>query len=362
MSPEILSMITARIRHRSLHLTMAVLLAVTYAFAGCGTIEKSGDTDTVFVYSYFREPNGHDGLHLAYSEDFFTWTEIPGAHFLSDMGTTRELDGKEYHVFRDAFVAPDPAGGFHMVWTSGWGRKDIGYAHSDDLITWDSRQLIPVMEHRDAANNCWAPKLHYDETGNRWMILWSTWLSDDTFPQPIVPDTGKNHRIWYVTTTDFETFSAAHVLFDPGFSCIDAYIFQDGPRHRLFFKDERANDGKIYSPETPAYQNIRMATAENPTGRYGEISPPITGQGPSDTSMWHNEGPCAIRVGEFTYVFYDHHGGSPYFGAVRSSDLLHWEDVTGQFSFPEKSKHGHIFRVQIAEIQPVLEKHGFLPE
>ena len=354
------NMITGDIR--ILISVMLILHAGTSASAEVGATQDSAVRDTVFVYSFFREPNGHDGLHLAYSEDFFAWSEIPEPVFRPDMGTVRELDGKEYHVFRDVFVAPDPSGGFHMIWTSGWDRRDIGYAHSDDLIHWDRQQLIPVMEHRDAANNCWAPKLSYDERADRWMILWSTWLSDDTFPKPVVPGTNKNHRIWYVTTRDFQSFSTAQVLFDPGFSCIDAYLFRDGPRYRLFFKDERANDSSDYNPEEPAYQNIRMATADSPVGPYCALSPPITGNGPSETSMWHNEGPCAIRVGAFTYVFYDHHGGSPYFGAVRSGDLLRWDDVTGSFEFPEKSKHGHIFRLPRSELAPLLEKHGLRTE
>ncbi len=305
---------------------------------------------SVYVYSFFREPDGVGGLHLAYSEDFFRWQEIPGPHLRPTVGDRARRGDGDQRVFRDAFVAPDPAGGFHIVWTTGWGRRDIGYAHSPDLIHWEDERLLPVMAHREAAQNCWAPKLFYDREDERWMILWSTTLGDDTFPEPTVPGTSRNHRIWYVTTRDFQTFSEARVLFDPGHSCIDAYLLRDGSGHSLFFKDERANDESV-AVFNPGHQNVRVARGESPRGPFRDISPPITGQG---RGRWKNEGPSAIKVGGLYYVFYDHHGDDPYFGVVRSRDLVSWEDVTDLFTFPARSKHGHVFRARRGVVQRLL--------
>jgi hypothetical protein len=296
--------------------------------------------ETVYLYSFFREPNGRGGLQLAYSEDFFHWKEIPGPHFQPTIGGVAPRGEPDARVFRDPFVAPDPEGGFHIVWTTGWDRRDIGYAHSPDLIHWEDERLLPVMTHRDAAENCWAPKLFYDREEQLWMILWSTTLGDDTFPGPVVPGTSRNHRIWYVTTRDFQTLSEARVLFDPGHSCIDAYLLREGSRYHLFFKDERANDESVAGFD-PRYQNIRVARGETPGGPFRDISPPITGHG---RGRWSNEGPSAIEVDGAYYVFYDHYGAEPYFGVIRSRDLESWEDVTEQFSFPPRSKHGHVFR------------------
>ena len=323
----------------------ALLLGAVAAGSGTGAQPEEparGSTEElVYLYSFFREPNGAGGLQLAYSEDFFRWQEIEGPHFRPTIGDQTGEGEEGQRVFRDPFVAPDPDGGFQMVWTTGWGRRDIGYAHSPDLIHWEGERLLPVMAHREAAQNCWAPKLFYDRKERHWMILWSTTLADRTFPDPTVPGTSRNHRIWYVTTRDFETLTEPRVLFDPGHSCIDAYILREGSRHCLFFKDERANDDAVAAFDA-RYQNIRMACGAGPQGPFGDISPPITGQG---AGPWKNEGPSAIQVGNQHYVFYDHHGDEPYFGVVRSRDLVSWEDVTARFTFPERSKHGHVFRV-----------------
>jgi hypothetical protein len=32
-------------------------------------------------------------------------------------------------------------------------------------------------------------------------------------------------------------------------------------------------------------------------------------------------------------------------GLVRSTDLIHWEDMTSQIKFPPKTKHGTIIKV-----------------
>ena len=42
-------------------------------------------------------------------------------------------------------------------------------------------------------------------------------------------------------------------------------------------------------------------------------------------------------------------------GAVRSKDLLHWEDVSEKISFPEGTRHGTIFRVKKEILEPLLE-------
>ena len=301
--------------------------------------------DSAYVFSFFRAPNGEAGLCLAYSTDLFNWTELQGPFHKAKIGD----DGRGGKVMRDPFVAPDPGGGFRMVWTTGWGRKDIGYARSQDLVTWTDEKLIAVMKDRPAAN-CWAPKLFFDAEEKQWLVIWSTTLRDNTFPPPADRGTSRNHRIWYVTTKDFDSFSGAKVLFDPGHSCIDAYLFRDGADYCLFFKDERSNDSDEFNPQ---HQNIRMARGKSPYGPFGNISSPITGGG---RGKWHNEGPSAIKIGGTCYVFYDHHHGPHYFGATASDDLKTWHDVSDKFSFPPGCKHGHVFRAPAAVVKNVRRR------
>lgn len=282
----------------------------------------------VWLFSSFR--GEQEGLYLAYSEDLYDWTEIPGPHMRPEIGDK---------VMRDPFIMMGPDGIIHMVWTTGWGRRDIGYSKTRDLVNWSEQRLIPVMGGKPKAKNCWAPKIFYDDEAKQWQIIWSTWLDDGSFPRPELPHTSKQHRIWYVTTKDFEKVSEPKVLLDPGYSCIDAYLIEHDDEYLLFFKDERYNDSSVF---TPAHQNIRMARSKSRYGPFGDISEPITGQGPG---KWHNEGACAVKQGGEYYVFYDHHNRDEYFGAVKSKDLKNWTDVSEKMNLPKGLKHGSIIRV-----------------
>ena len=71
--------------------------------------------------------------------------------------------GREDRLMRDPSICQAPDGTFHMVWTSSWTDRIIGYASSPDLIHWSEQRSIPVMMHEPAAHNCWAPELFYDE-------------------------------------------------------------------------------------------------------------------------------------------------------------------------------------------------------
>ncbi|MHC4153597.1 MAG: glycoside hydrolase family 43 protein [Planctomycetota bacterium] len=288
---------------------------------------RSTPEDTqVYLFSSFR--GEREGLHLAYSEDLYYWTEIPGPHLKPTIGDK---------VMRDPFIMMGPDATIHMVWTTGWGRRDIGYANTRDLINWSEPRLIPLMEDKPRTKNCWAPKIFYDERNKQWQIVWSSWVDDGSFPPPDLPHTSKQHRVWYVTTKGFETLTEPKLLLDPGYSCIDAYLIEGDGEYLLFFKDERYNDSDVNRSRY---------------GPFGDISEPITGQGPG---KWHNEGPCVVKhEGEY-YVFYDHHSGQTYFGATRSKDLRSWTDVSDKINFPKGLKHGSIIRVPKELVRNLLQ-------
>ena len=75
----------------------------------------------VYLFSYFVD-NGQDGLHTAYSTDGLKWTPLnDGKSYLAP------AIGKD-KLMRDPFILQGKDGLFHMVWTSGWWDKQIGYA------------------------------------------------------------------------------------------------------------------------------------------------------------------------------------------------------------------------------------------
>jgi len=290
-------------------------------------IRKFEFTGGCFLFSYFIG-NGEDGLHLAYSFDGLNFKLLNnGKSFL-----TPKVGGK---LMRDPCIIQGPDGIFHMVWTTSWNQKAIGYAHSRDLINWSQQKYIPVMEHEAKAMNSWAPEVFYDEAGKQFLIFWSTTIPG-RFPETEKSgDNGLNHRIYYTKTKDFETFAPTKLFYDPGFNTIDATIVRDGRRYIMFIKDETRH---------PPKKNIRVTVSKEAEGPYGPASEPITGD------YWA-EGPSAIKIGDKWFVYFDKYRKGRY-GAVVSKDLKNWEDISDSIHFPKGTRHGTIFRVP----KPILIK------
>ena len=167
--------------------------------------------ETAYLFSYFIN-DSKDGLHLAYSYDGLNWTPLNGGRsFLTP------AVGKD-KLMRDPSICQSPDGTFHMVWTSSWTDRIIGYASSRDLIHWSEQQAIPVMMHEPEAHNCWAPELFYDEPSETYYIFWATTIPGRHKEVPTSEsEKGLNHRMYYVTTKDFRTFSKTKMFFNPDF-------------------------------------------------------------------------------------------------------------------------------------------------
>lgn len=121
---------------------------------------------------------------------------------------------------------------------------------------------------------------------------------------------------------------------------IDATLFDAGTKFYLFFKDER---------KQPLKKNLRYAVAERPEGPFGPPREPFTGD-------WV-EGPSAIKIKDEYLVYFDHYASPHYYGAVRSKDLLHWEDCSKEMSFPEGHRHGTVLQIPRAVARGLLEAH-----
>jgi Glycosyl hydrolases family 43 len=283
------------------------------------------NNDKVYLFSYFKN-NGQDGLHLAYSYDGYTFTALK-----NDSSFLQPTAGKD-KLMRDPCILKGADGKFHMVWTVSWNEKGIGYASSPDLVHWSEQQFIPVMDHEDSARNCWAPEITYEVKKKQYMIYWATTISGK-YPADTAVEKGYNHRIYYVTTKDFKTFSKTKLLYDKGFNVIDASIVPDGKRFIMFLKDETRN---------PPQKNIRVATSKSLTDGYSTPSAPITG------NYWA-EGPTVTRVGNQWVVYFDKYRNHQY-GAVASYDLINWTDISNKIIMPKGIRHGTVF---------VITRHEF---
>jgi beta-xylosidase len=281
-----------------------------------GSFLSLSDRKEVYLFTSFREP-ATEGLRLMSSEDGYHWTDL-GRTFLKP-----EIGSK---VMRDPSLAQGPDGTFHLVWTCGWkGDKGFGYASSKDLIHWSPQRFIPVMEHEPATVNVWAPELYYEEESKQFLILWASTIPL-RFPKG-VEDEDNNHRMYYVTTKDFNTFSEAQLFLDPGFSVIDAVIAKKAKRdYVLVLKDN-----------TRPERNLKVAFSKNAAGPYTAASEPFTAN--------FTEGPTVLKLNGEWIIYYDAYKEKKY-GAAKTKDFKTFTDITGQVTFPEGHKHGTVVKVK----------------
>lgn len=308
-----------------------ILISILFSFLFLNSFSQG--KNEVYLFSYFMG-NGEDGLHLAYSYDGLKWETLN-----NNQSFLKPAAGKD-KLMRDPCIIQGPDGKFIMVWTVSWNERGIGYAWSDDLINWSDQYYLPVMEHESNARNCWAPEVFYDESSKQYLIFWST-----TIPGRF-PDTEKsgddkyNHRMYYVTTTDFNDFTETELFYDKGFNVIDGTLIKEDNQYVLFLKDET---------RTPPQKNIRIATSNNLTSGYSNPSQPITGD------YWA-EGPTPLKIGDYWIVYFDKYRDGKY-GAVRSKNLKNWEDISDKISFPEGTRHGTAFKVSPSVFENLKRLH-----
>jgi hypothetical protein len=286
----------------------------------CGVNTTYAQQTKHYLFSYFIG-NGEDGLHLAYTTDGYEWKPLKEGRSL-----LTPTAGKD-KLMRDPSIIQGKDSLFHMVWTVSWGEKGIGYASSTDLMNWSEQQYIPVMEHEPDTKNCWAPELFYDDATKQFFIFWAS-----TIPGRFAEGGNQkyNHRLYYVTTEDFKSFSKARLFYDHQFSVIDAAIIKEGKKYVMFLKDETDK------PNTPE-KNIRIATSEKAEGPYSAPGKPITG------NYWA-EGPAPIRINGRWFVYFDKYTQHKY-GVIVSDDLQTWSDESDKLIMPQGIRHGTVFEV-----------------
>ncbi len=313
-------------------------MKIFFVFLAVSLFSVTGfaQSDSVFMFSYFKN-NGKDGLHLAFSFDGLKWASLK-----NDQPFLRPMLSKD-SLMRDPCIIRGQDGLFHMVWTVSWNQRGIGYASSKDLIHWSEQKYIPVMHHEDSAKNCWAPEITYDERKNRYMIYWATTIAGK-FPADPKVENGYNHRMYYVMTKDFKTFSKTKLLYDKGFNVIDASIVPDGKRFVMFLKDET---------RTPPQKNIKIAFSKALKKNYTDASAPITG------NYWA-EGPTVLKTDTSWIVYFDKYRDHKY-GAIQSADLINWTDISDKISLPSGIRHGTIFKIAKKEFENLQQRIAKTP-
>ncbi|MDZ7877191.1 MAG: glycoside hydrolase family 43 protein [Saprospiraceae bacterium] len=283
----------------------------------------------VYLISYFTG-NGEDGLHLAYSRDGLTWTALKnGQSYLKPQVGMSKL-------MRDPCILRGQDGLFHIVWTAGWTENGIGYASSKDLVNWSEEQYLPVMAHEPTVRNTWAPEIAYDKKRKKYLIFWASTIPNRFPTTDSMGDKGYNHRLYCTTTKDFKTYSKTALFFDQGFNAIDATILSVKNKYVMFVKDETR-----YPPQ----KNIRITESKNILRGYKPVSAPITGK------YWA-EGPTSIKIGNKYIVYFDKYTEHK-MGAVESTDLKNWTDISDKVSFPKGVRHGTVIEISKQELDVI---------
>ena len=275
----------------------------------------------------------HEGLHLAVSADGLKWEVVNG-----DKSVLKPtIPG----VFRDPSIARDREGTFHLVWTMSWSANHhggIGYASSKDLIHWSAQRIIPVMQNEPTTENVWAPELFWDEDNARWIIHWASSVGGK-FPETLpLYDGHANGRIYYTTTRDFKTFTPSTLLFNADCLAIDSYVYRESKGHYyVFFKADRKEEPK---------RGIFMARGTTATGPYVMDPHCISGI----DEPWA-EGPCAVKVGSKTRLYYTTPG---YYAAYETTDMTNWTSIRKEMTVPSGYRHGTVIQITEQEGRGLL--------
>ena len=94
-------------------------------------------------------------------------------------------------------------------------------------------------------------------------------------------------------------------------------------------------------------KNIRIASSKSLTGGFGNPSKPITG------NYWA-EGPTVVKIGLQWLVYFDKYREHKY-GAIASSDLVNWKDVSSEIKLPAGLRHGSILTITTEELNILLK-------
>ncbi|RZJ13964.1 MAG: arabinosidase [Acinetobacter sp.] len=262
-----------------------------------------------YVFTSFHEP-ANEGLRLLYSKDALHWTDLNKIFLKPAVGAQK--------IMRDPSIVQGPDGTFHLVWTCSWkGDNGFGYASSKDLKNWTEQKFIPVMQKEPTTVNVWAPEIFYDDENAQFIIIWASTIPF-RFPKGI-EDEDNNHRMYSITTKDFNTFSEPKLFLDPGFSVIDAVIVKrEAKDYVLVLKDN-----------TRPNRNLKVGYSDNALGPYTNIS--------ESFSPKLTEGPTVIKQGNKYLIYYDAYGDKKY-TTLKTSDFKNFEDISSSTTIPEGRK------------------------
>jgi hypothetical protein len=332
--------------------------AVTGAATGTAPAASAADEPYVgYLFSYFTGEGAADSeqiyFGLSRGNDPLHYDDLNGNRpvLTSNVGTGG---------VRDPFITRNPqTGRFYQIATDlkiygngDWdgaqrhGSRNLVVWESDDLVTWSQPRLELVSP--PTAGNTWAPEAYWDEARGEFVVFWASKLYAESDPN----HTGSTHnRMMYATTSDFNTFSAAQVWVDPGYSVIDSTVTQHNGSYYRFTKDERSN-----SSSAPCGKFITAQRATDLRDTSWDFIANCIGKG----QVSAGEGPTIFKSNteDRWYLFIDEFGGRGYV-PFETTNLASgaWTPVSG-YDMPTDPRHGTVLPVTQAEYDRLLAKFG----
>ncbi len=307
----------------------------------------------VFLLPYFLG-NGETGVYFAFSHDGlkFSWLNDGKVVVPAQTWGAESLTRDPSIVYHD--------GTFHMIWTTSWNSRSIGYANSKDLVQWSKPTKIDIWGDFTDVRNTWAPELHWDTEKNEFLILWSS----TTFAELNDGDDsgdphGYDHRTYASRTTDFKTFSKPALFFSPQspeYSVIDPFIAHDDretediddDRWVMVIKNELA-------PERGG-KNLRLTFSQHMQGPYDTtLGPPIVGAGTQIVDQM-GEGPSLFKRSGLWFLYWDAPGSEFSYCLATSLDLETWTNRSAEMSLPAKHmRHGTVLVVPAKAVADAIK-------
>lgn len=321
---------------------------------------QSTEVDLSAYLMVYHKDQDH-GLHMAVSEDGYTWTAlnddlpiiagdtIAEQHGIRDPHIFRGPDDSFYLAMTDLHVFGQRDGFRDTEWERdgkvyGWGNnRGLVLMKSNDLINWTRANLdftkLPSQPDIDWSEvGCvWAPETVYDNETGQLMIHFTTRQG-----------VGKNIIYYAYVNNDYNTLTSTPALLAeaPGraYNIIDSDIIRVGDTYHLFYVSHEHG-------ATPKH-----ATSSSLTGPY------VFDENYSDGERQGHEAPnCWKRHGSDTYVvMYDNYRRKPMnFGFVETSDFVNYTPV-GYFDDPgspmkrtnfSEQKHGAVINISSDELR-----------
>lgn len=228
---------------------LAAAAAALVTAAGASGALSCGGNRSALIFAYWTATEWR-GLHLAASCDGLYYTALNDG---------RPILNATCGTMRDVYVHRGPdAKTFHLVSTGSCCPAGFNYWNTTDFLRFQHGERCWMASAWPNTTAVWAPEWTWVAARNAYLVFWSS----ETDGQPAEGPTGDNLRIYGAWSKDFQTpLEAPSVIFDPGYTVIDANIIQvsevarngrsghtssaesaQSVQFNLFFKDERGHN------------------------------------------------------------------------------------------------------------------------